>query len=61
MKYFTSGLYIAKNTYYTWCLKVWNNWKGWKKSEILEVGLEVCKKSGNFTNISKKFGKKNKK
>ncbi len=39
----------------TWCLQVW---KVWKKSEILKVGQEFCKKSGNFTNISKKFGKK---
>ncbi len=29
-----------------------------KKSGILKVGQEVCKKSGNFTIISKKFGKK---
>ncbi len=28
-----------------------------KKSGISKVGQEVCKKSGNFTNISKKFGK----
>ncbi len=42
---------------YTCCLQVW---KVWKKSGILKVGQEVCKKSGNFTNISKKFGKKQK-
>ncbi len=33
-------------------------WKVWKKSGILKGGQEVCKKSGNFTNISKEFGKK---
>ncbi len=40
-----------------WCLSVW---KVWKKSGILEVGQEVCKKSRNFINIFKQFGKKQK-
>ncbi len=41
-----------------WCLQVWKVGKVCKKSGSVKVGQEDCKKSGNFTNISKKFGGK---